>query len=80
MLHEIIYDKTKCIWFPALLHGVINAVANVPLLFWNMNAEEKASRLMILGPGVNGIIGMIHMVVFAVIIAVIVMRGEKGKQ
>ena len=79
LLHEIIYDKTKCIWFPALLHGVLNAVANVSLLFWNMNAEEKASRLMILGPAVNGIIGMIPMVIFAVIMAGMVMRGEKGK-
>ena len=79
MLHEIIYDKTKCIWFPALLHGVFNAVANVPLSFWNMNAEEKASKLMILGPAANGILGMIPMVIFAVIMAVMVMRGEKGK-
>ena len=79
LLHEIIYDKTKCIWFPALLHGVLNAVANVSLLFWNMNAEEKASKLMILGPAVNGIIGMIPLVIFAVIMAGMVMRGEKGK-
>lgn len=79
LLHEIIYDKTKCIWFPALLHGGLNAVANAPLLFWNMNAEEKASKLMILGPAVNGIIGMIPMVIFAVIMAGMVMRGEKGK-
>lgn len=79
LLHEIIYDKTKCIWFPALLHGVFNAVANVSLLFWNMNAEEKASRLMILGPAVNGIIGMIPLVIFAMIMAGMVMRGEKGK-
>jgi membrane protease YdiL (CAAX protease family) len=79
LLHEIIYDKTKCIWFPALLHGGLNAVANVSLLFWNMNAEEKASKLMILGPAVNGIIGMIPMVIFAVIMAGMVMRGEKGK-
>ena len=79
LLHEIIYDKTKCIWFPALLHGGLNAVANAPLLFWNMNAEEKASKLMILGPAVNGIIGMIPLVIFAVIMAGMVMRGEKGK-
>ena len=77
MLHEIIYDKTKCIWFPALLHGVYNAAATVPLLFWNMNSEEKASKLMILGPGVNGIIGMIPMVIFAVIMAVMVIREEQ---
>ena len=69
----------KCIWFPALLHGGLNAVANAPLLFWNMNAEEKASKLMILGPAVNGIIGMIPLVIFAVIMAGMVMRGEKGK-
>ena len=79
LLHEIIYDKTKCIWFPALLHGGLNAVANISLLFWNMNAEEKASKLMILGPAVNGIIGMIPMVIFSVIMAGMVMRGEKGK-
>ena len=54
-------------------------MANVPLSFWNMNAEEKASKLMILGPAANGILGMIPMVIFAVIMAVMVMRGEKGK-
>ena len=80
VLLEIVYDKTKCIWFPALFHGVFNAIANLPLFFWNMNAEEKANSLMILGPAANGIIGMIPMIITAVIMAVIVIRSEKNSE
>ena len=77
IFNEIIYDKTKCIWYPALFHGVFNAFANIPFNYWNVNSDGKAERLMILGPGVNGIIGMIPMVIIAVIVAVIVIKKDK---
>ena len=77
VFHEIIYDKTKCIWYPALFHGVYNALANLTFAYWNINSDGKAEKLMILGPGVNGIIGMIPMVIIAVIVAVIVIKNDK---
>ena len=79
LLHEIIYDKTKCIWFPAFLHGVINAAAGLALFFWNVNSDGKAEKYMIFGPASNGIIGMIPMAIIAVIMAVIVIKGNKSK-
>ena len=78
VLIEIIYDKTKCIWFPALFHGVINAVATIPILLWNVNSDGKAERLMILGPAANGLIGMIPMVIITVIMAVLVLKDDKA--
>ena len=76
-LHDIIYEKTKCIWFPALFHGVINAAAAIPLMFWNVNSDGKAEKYMIFGPAANGLIGMIPMVIITVVMTVIVIKGEK---
>ena len=76
-LHEIVYDKTKCIWFSALFHGAINAWANIPFALWNINADGRAEKLMILGPAANGLIGMIPLVIITVIMAAQVLRDDK---
>ncbi|MBR6223609.1 MAG: CPBP family intramembrane metalloprotease [Lachnospiraceae bacterium] len=70
-LHEIIYSKTECIWYPAFLHGMVNAVAAFPLMFLNMNAENEAGKYMIFGPAMNGLIGMIPMALIVVVMAVL---------
>ena len=77
ILHEIIYDKTKCIWFPALLHGAINAAITLYYTVLNGNRVDEIDRLMVFGPGYNGLVSMIPAVVFVVIIAAIVLKGEK---
>lgn len=63
ILHDYVYDKTKTIWMPALLHGATNAFT----LFAYMQKPEFANR-SILGPACNGIISMIPFVVAAIII------------
>ncbi len=77
ILHEIIYDKTKCIWFPALLHGSINAAVTIYNIVLDGSRIEDIDRLMVFGPGYNGLIGMIPTIIFVVIIAALVLKGEK---
>ena len=78
MFEEMVYSKTKCIWYPALLHGAINAGAFVIQV---MNAENpKAGQLTILGPGMNGLISMLPTLVLAIIVGGIVISKQKGKR
>ena len=76
LIHEVVYDKSKCIWYPALLHGATNA-CTFSLMFYNVNNPERAGRLMILGPAFNGLIGMIPLLIAAVILAVVIMSKKK---
>lgn len=78
MIHEILYEKTKSIWFPALLHGSINAAAKMPQFVMNANQMDKLNRYMIFGPYFNGIIGMIPMVIIAIIMGVCALKSEKN--
>ena len=77
LIIEIVYDKTKCIWYPALLHGAVNA-GNFVILFYNVNDVDKANRLTIFGPGYNGLIGGIPFAVIAIVLAVIVLKKKKA--
>ena len=78
LIHEIVYDKTKCIWYPALLHGAVNAYTFAGL-FYNMNDVEKAGKLLILGPFMNGIIAGIPVLLVAVILAATVLKKKKAE-
>ena len=73
---EMVYNKTKCIWYPALLHGAVNATSFI-LMFLNAN-EPDVNKYMILGPAFNGVISMIPMVILAVILGVSVIRKDKA--
>ena len=75
---EMVYNKTKCIWYPALLHGAVNATSFI-LMFLNAN-EPDVNQYMILGPAFNGVISMIPMVILAVILGVSVIRKDKAKK
>lgn len=75
-LEEIVYSKTKCIWYAALLHGSINATATMPSLFANANNPDL-EKFMVLGPMPNGIIAGLPLIIFAVIMGIIVVRKEK---
>ena len=77
ILHEIIYDKTKCIWFPALLHGSVNASATLFQLALDGSRSDEINRLLVFGPAFNGLISMIPAVILAVIMAVFVLKREK---
>ncbi len=76
IIHEIIYDKTKCIWFPALLHGSINGAFTLYQIVLNGNRLEDVNRLMVFGPGYNGLISMIPTAVLVVIMAAFVLKHE----
>ena len=76
IIHEIVYDKSKCIWYPALLHGATNACTFV-LMFYNVNNLERAGKLMILGPAFNAVIGGIPFAITAVILAIVTISQKK---
>ena len=80
VIHEIIYDKTKCIWFPALLHGSVNAAITMYQVVLNGERIDDINRLMVFGPGYNGLIAMIPTVILAVVMAVIVLKDRKNIQ
>ena len=55
ILFDFLYEKTNCIWVPALCHGAINAFAGVPTLFLNLvvvcDETNAASEKTILANG-----------------------------
>ena len=59
-----VYEKSDCIWLPALLHGAINAAAGIPLTVCGAEAER------LLGPAPVGVIGGIGYVIVGVVILV----------
>lgn len=61
-LIDALYEKTGCIWVPALAHGSVNAIATVPMM---VGGSEYLDQ-MILGPAPMGIISMIPMLIVAV--------------
>ena len=77
VLAEIIYDKTGCIWYPALLHGSINALGTVPQLVMNADDPDRLEKYMILGPAPNGLIAMIPLIILAVIMGIWAVRAKK---
>lgn len=57
------YEKTKSIWVPALIHGAINGVANLPVLFM-----KEMPRHYLLGPTPAGLIAGIPIYVLAAVL------------
>ena len=76
ILEEVVYDRTKCIWYAALLHGSFNAIATIPQLFMNVN-DPDINRNLVLGPLPNGLISMIPFIIFAVILGAWSIRRKK---
>ncbi len=63
-LLDVLYEKTECIWVPALAHGAINGTASLALYLTKPEYVEQ----MIFGPTPIGLIGMIPALVVVVII------------
>ena len=76
ILEEIVYSRTKCIWYAALLHGSVNAAATYPIVYADVHNPDL-ERLMILGPAPNGLIAVLPMIILAVIMGTAVIRNEK---
>ena len=78
ILEEVVYDRTKCIWYAALLHGSFNAISTIPQVFMNAN-DPDINKYMILGPLPNGLIAMIPFIIFAVILGTWSIRRKKAE-
>ena len=66
ILFDFLYEKTNCIWIPALCHGAINAFAGVPTLFLNPAYADK----LLLGPLMIGVISGLPLMLTAFIISI----------
>lgn len=66
ILFDYLYEKSMCVWVPALCHGAINAFAGIPILFLN---PAYADRLL-LGPLMVGIISGLPLILIAVTVCV----------
>lgn len=64
ILLDFLYEKTDCIWIPALCHGAINAFAGVPTLVLNPAYGEW----LLLGPLMVGLIGGLPMILLATVL------------
>lgn len=65
ILYDYVYEKTKTIWLPSLIHGATNAFTIFAYL-----VKPEYSHMAILGPAYIGIISMIPMMITAVTICV----------
>lgn len=65
-LEDYLYEKSKCIWIPSLMHGSINGIATVPMM---VGGSEYMNQ-MILGPIPMGILSMIPLLVMAIVVLV----------
>lgn len=66
ILFDFLYEKTNCIWVPALCHGAINAFAGVPTLFLNPAYADK----LLLGPLMIGVISGLPLMLTAFILSI----------
>lgn len=65
-LEDALYEKSKCIWVPSLMHGSINAIATVPMMVGGSAYMDQ----MILGPIPMGLISGIPLLIIAIVVLV----------
>ena len=80
ILEEIVYDKTKCIWYAALLHGSVNCYLTLPQSFANAGGMEKLDRYAMLGPIGTGFLVALPSMILAVVMGIFVVRKGKCKE
>lgn len=64
IISDFLYEKSGCIWLPALFHGTINSAFNPYML--STFDHGKLGDLIIFGPADIGLISVIPMLLFAV--------------
>ncbi len=77
IMHEIIYDKTKCIWYPALFHGAINGVTTLYVMLLDGSQVERIDKLFVFGPFSFGLISVIPFVAAAIIMGALVLKENE---
>ena len=73
-LLDILYEKTECIWVPAIAHGAFNAVAALFVVLTN----PADTYYNVLGPAPIGLIGMLPMLAAAVWLTLRQMKNEEN--
>ena len=73
-LLDWLYEKTSCIWVPAIAHGALNAVASMPVV---LTDPAEASYYTVLGPMPIGLIGMLPVLAVAVWLTLRQMKQEE---
>lgn len=71
ILCDFLYEKTACIWIPAIAHGAVNAAGTVPIAV----CDPDHADYMLLGPSPNGLLAGLP---FVLIAAVILWRRKNG--
>ena len=64
VLHAWVYERSECIWLPALLHGAFNAAAALPLMLCTANT----GTFRLLGPAPNGLLSSLPFLIAAALI------------
>lgn len=64
ILFDRLYEKTRCIWIPALAHGAYNAAGGLPMLFLSVSGAYYST----LGPAPIGLIAGLPLFLSAICI------------
>ena len=64
ILFDLLYEKTRCIWVPALAHGAYNAAAGLPMLFLSASGAYYST----LGPSPIGLIAGLPLFLLAALL------------
>lgn len=72
-LLDILYEKTECIWVPALAHGALNAIATLPTVL----TYPADAYYNVLGPMPIGLISMLPVLALAVGLTLRQMKQEE---
>ena len=72
ILCDWVYEKSGCIWFPAILHGAVNAAGTIPMALCIPNSGSA----ILLGPAPHGLLAGAPLFLLA---AVLLLRSAKTK-
>ena len=75
IIEDYYYEKTGCIWIPALFHGAINALT----IFCYLCKEEYMNQ-MIFGPHVIGLISGIPALILAVVLCILSGKYKQAEE
>ncbi len=64
ILCNAVYEKSGCIWFPAILHGSINAAATIPIAL----CVPDSGTYRLLGPAPNGLLAGLPIFIVAALV------------
>ena len=73
-LLDWLYEKTGCIWVPAIAHGAVNAIATLPTIL----TYPEDAYYNVLGPMPIGLISMLPVLALAVWLTLQQMKNEEN--